>query len=190
MPVFTDLHPTAGQRTYLGIIPFSFNLNESGIFALILTVVAEVVVNTVDCIDACYLFAVYIVVIAVPAVCGGDAIPIFLTVSPYTVEQLAASGALEHAVNEVIFMTGRGNRLAPVNHGLADFAVSSSSVPRFRAGRRLVGNSVGGMDMSAVPGIVVRFAFGGGDHILRHLVHLGVNLRTFTGECIGCTVDK
>ena len=46
------------------------------------------------------------------------------------------------------------------------------------------------MDMSAVPGIVVRFAFGGGDHILRHLVHLGVDLRTFTGECIGRTVDK
>ena len=77
-------------------------MNKTCIFALILTIVTEVVVNTVDCIDACYLFAVYVVVIAVPAVCGGDAIPIFLTVSPYTVEQIAAFRALKNSVSDSI----------------------------------------------------------------------------------------
>ena len=46
------------------------------------------------------------------------------------------------------------------------------------------------MDMSTIPCIVICLAFGGGNHILCHLVHLGVDLRTFAGECICCTVDK
>ena len=190
VPVFTDLHPAAGERTKFRITPFAVDLNKTCIFALILTVVAEVVVNTVDCIDTCYLFAVYIVVIAVPAVGDSDTVNICFTVSPYTVEQLAASGALEHAVNEVIFMTGRGNRLAPVNNGVADFAERSARVARFRAGSGFVGDCVCCMDMSTIPCIVICLTFGGGDHILRHLVHLGGGLMIFNGECIGRTVDK
>ena len=190
VPVFTDLHPAAGKHAYFGIIPLTFDLNESGIFALILTVVAEVIVNTVNCIDTGHFLAVYIVVIAVPAVSYYNTVNIGLAVCPYTVEQSVTAGALEHAGNESVAMSRCGNGRAPVNNGVADFAERSARVACFRASRRLVGNSVGGMDMSAVPGIVVRFAFGGGNHILRHLVHLGVDLRTFTGECIGRTVDK
>ena len=190
VPVFTDLHPAAGQRTYFGIIPLTFDLNESGIFALILTIVTEVVVNTVDCIDTGHFLAVYIVVIAVPAVSYYNTVNIGLPVSPYTVEQSVTAGALKHAGNDSVAMSRCGNSRAPVNHGLADFAVSPSSVARFRAGRRLVGNSVCCMDMSAVPCIVICLTLGCGNHILCHLVHLGVDLRTFTGECIGRTVDK
>ena len=46
------------------------------------------------------------------------------------------------------------------------------------------------MNMSAVPCIVICFAFGGGNHILSHLVHLGVNLRTLTGEFICRAINK
>ena len=190
VPVFTDLHPAAGQRTYFGIIPLTFDLNESGIFALILTIVAEVVVNAVNCIDTGHFLTVYIVVIAVPAVSYYNTVNIGLAVCPYTVEQSVAAGALKHAGDESVAMSRCGNGRAPVNHGLADFAVSSSSVARFRASCRLVGNSVCCMDMSAIPRVIICLSFVCGDHILCHLIHLGVDLRTFTGECIGRTVDK
>ena len=190
VPLLFYLHPAAGQRTYLGITPFAVDLNKTCIFALILTIVAEVVVNTVNCIDTGHFLTVYIVVIAVPAVSYYNTVNIGLAVCPYTVEQSVTAGALKHAGNDSVAMSRCGNSRAPVNNGVADFAVSSSSVARFRAGRRLVGNSVCCMDMSAVPGIVICLTFGGGNHILCHLVHLGVDLRTFTGECIGRTVDK
>ena len=165
-------------------------MNKTCIFALILTVVAEVVVNAVDCINTCYLFAVYIVVIAVPTVCGGDAILIFLTIRPLTCEQFTARCTLKNAVNNFIAMSRCGNSCAPVNYRIADFAERSACVARFCAGSGFVGDCVCCMDMSTIPCIVICLTFGGGNHILRHLVHLGVDLRTFTGECIGRTADK
>ena len=190
MPVFIYLYPSAGDRTKFRITPFSFYLNESGIFALILAVVAEVVISAIDCIDTGHFLAVYIVVITAPAIGDSDTVNICFAVSPYTVEQSVAAGALEHAVNNFIAMSCCGNGLAPVNYGIADFAVCSACVACFCAGRRFVGKCIRGVDMSAVPSSVICFALIGGNHILRHLVHLGVDLRTFTGECIGRTVDK
>ena len=107
-------------------------------------------------------------------------------------ERIAFSAlfALKHSVNEVIAMSGRGNCRAPVNDRLAHLAVGPAGVSRLGAGRRFVGNSLCGVDMSAVPGSVICFALIGGDHILCHLIHLGVDLRTFTGERIGRAVNK
>ena len=190
VPLLFYLHPAAGERTKFRITPFSFYLNKTCIFALILAVVAEVVVNTVDCIDTGHFLAVYIVVIAVPAVSYYNTVNIGLPVSPYTVEQSVTAGALKHAVNNLIAMSCCGNGRAPVNNGVADFAERSARVACFRAGRCLVGKCFCGVNMSAIPRVIICLSFVCGDHILRHLVHLGVDLRTFTGECIGRTVDK
>ena len=190
MPVLIYLYPSAGERTNLGIAPFTVDLNESGIFALVLAIVAEVIVNAVDCIDTGHFLAVYIVVIAVPAVCGGDAIPIFLTVCPHTVEQSAAAGALKHTVNEIIVMSCFGNSRTPVNYGVADLAEGSAGVTVFSAGGCLIFQSFCCMDMTAVPRIIIGLAFRGGNHVLGHLIHLGVHLRTLAGEGIGRAAHK
>ena len=190
VPVFTDLHPAAGQRTYLGITPFAVDLNKSGILTLIFTILAEVIINAVDCIDTGNLLAIDIIVVAIPAIDSRYAIDIRFAVCPYAIVEIAASGALQHTVNNFIAMSCCGNSCAPINNGVADFAKRSSCVARFCACCCFVGKCIRGVDMSAVPSSVVRFAFGGGDHILRHLVHLGVDLRTFTGECILVAVGK
>ena len=193
MPLFTDLHPAACKDTNLRIVPLAiFLLEQAGIAGFIGAdaVIAEIVVFAVNLLDAGQLLAIFVIGAADPAVSQADAVLILLAIGPCTCEEIATGSALQNAVSNFIAMSRCGNGRAPIDDGVADFAERSARVACFRAGRRLVGNSVGGMDMSAVPGIVVRLAFGGGDHILRHLVHLGVDLRTFTGECIGCTVDK
>ena len=176
----------------VAVCVFGFIKIEAIIRALASTnpIFSKIIIQVTDSEQAGLLYTVNVVRVAFPSILNDHTVNILFAICPCTCEQLAASGALKYAVNNFIAMSCCGNGRAPVNNGLADFAVSSSSVPRFRAGRRLVSNGLRGVDMSAVPGIVVRFAFGGGDHILRHLVHLGVDLRTFTGECIGCTVDK
>ena len=102
VPVFIYLYPAAGKYAYLGIIPLSFDLNESGIFALILAVVAEVVINVIDCIDTGHFLAVYIVVITAPTIGDSDTVNICFAVSPYTVEQIAAFRALKNSVSDSI----------------------------------------------------------------------------------------
>ena len=44
--------------------------------------------------------------------------------------------------------------------------------------------------MAAVPGSIICLAFGGGNHILCHLIHFGINLWAFAGEGISRTVGK
>ena len=103
---------------------------------------------------------------------------------------IAALFADKLSVDQFIFMSRCGYGRAPVNNGVADFAERSSRVARFRAGRRLVSKRFGGMDMSSVPRVIICLSFGCGNHIFCHLIHLGVNLRTFTGESICRTINK
>ena len=145
VPFLFYLYPAAGKYAYFGIIPFSFYLNESGIFTLILAVVAEVVINTVNCIDTDYFLTVYIVVIAVPAVCYRNTVNIGFAVCPNAVEQSVTTSALKHAVNDFIAMSCCGNGRAPVNNGVADFAVGSACVACFCASRCFVGKSIRGV---------------------------------------------
>ena len=145
VPVFTDLYPAAGQRTYLGITPFAVDLNKTCIFTLILTIVTEVVVNAVDCIDACYLFAVYIVVIAVPAVCYRNTVNIGFAVCPNAIEQSVATSAFKNAVNDFIAMSCCGNGLAPINYRVAACAECSARIACLSAGRCFVGKSIRGV---------------------------------------------
>ncbi len=142
VPFLFYLYPAAGKYAYFGIIPFSFYLNESGIFTLILAVVAEVVISAIDCIDTSHFLAVYIVVITAPAIGDSDTVNICFAVSPYTVEQSVAAGALKNAVNNFIAMSCCGNSRAPINNGVADFAERSACVIRFCAGCRFVGDCV------------------------------------------------
>ena len=93
VPLLFYLHPAAGKYAYLGIVPLSVDLNKTCIFALILAVVAEVVINAIDCIDTGHFLTVYIVVITVPAVGNNYAVNILFAVSPNSVEQVAALGA-------------------------------------------------------------------------------------------------
>ena len=103
------------------------------------------------------------------------------------------------AVNKVVSRCGNGR--APINNRLADFAVSSSSVPLFRAGRRLVRKSNGinvigrgrgiillrlrSVVMSAVPCRIV-----GGFGFVCPIVSFGIHLNLSTGKGVTGSVNK
>ena len=98
--------------------------------------------------------------------------------------------AYEPSVGDRIAVTRCGDVLAPIDDGAANLAGGSAGIACFGTGRRLVLDRTYGVDMAAVPSVVIGLAFGGGDHILRHLVHLGIHLRTFAGEGIGGAVKE
>ena len=89
-----------------------------------------------------------------------------------------------------IAVAGGGSRFAPHHHGVTDLAIGTAGVALFRTGCCLVGNCLCSVDMSAIPGIVISLALSGGDHILCHLVHLGIHLGAFAGEGIGGAINK
>ena len=103
---------------------------------------------------------------------------------------IIAVRAHKTSVGDCVVVSGRGDCRTPIDDGIADLAEGPVGVSCLGAGDSLVGKCLGSMYMTAVPRIVICLAFCGGNHILRHLVHFGINLRTFTGECICCTVNK
>ena len=190
MPILIDLYPTTSQCTDLGITPLTVNLNKAGIFALVLAIIAEVIVNVIDCIDAGDLLTVDIIVISAPPVGNNHAINICLAVSPYSTIEITTALAFEYIVNEIKAMSCCRNGCPPIYNRVADLTIGSVGIARLSASRSLVRKSGSGMGVSAVPSIIIGFAFSGGNHVLCHFVHFGVNLRSFTGECIGRTVNK
>ena len=198
MPILVDLLPTAYKNTNLGIIPLAIvQLQQTGVlhFTGADAVGAEVVVVLVlavglsDLLDAGQLLAILIVGIVMPAIRDDNAVNIILAIL-LAVKQIIADSALQNTVNEFIIVAGGGSGGAPFHHGRAHLAVGAASVAGLGAGRRLVIDGLCRVDMAAAPGIVISLALSGGDHILRHLVHLGVHLRTFAGEGIGGAVNE
>ena len=198
MPILVDLLPTAYKNTNLGIIPLAIvQLQQTGVlhFTGADAVGAEVVVVLVlavglsDLLDAGQLLAILIVGIVMPAIRDDNAVNIILAIL-LAVKQIIADSALQNTVNEFIIVAGGGSGGAPFHHGRAHLAVGAASVAGLGAGRRLVIDGLSSVDMSAVPGIVISLTLSGGDHILRHLVHLGIHLRAFAGEGIGGAVNE
>ena len=158
MPVFSYLCPTAGRYTDLRIAPFTVDLNESGIFALILAIVTEVVVNAVNGINTCYLLTVSIVVISVPA--GNPyTVNICFSVCPFAVIKITADFAFKHSVNNLVAMSRCRNCRSPIYNRVANIAVCSACVSRFSTCCSFIIYCICSVDMSAVPGIIICFAF-------------------------------
>ena len=193
--------PAGGQHADLGIAEAGLVGNKAGILgpAGAHAVLAEVIVEAVHQLHAGQGRAVRIVGVAVPAV-GQDAVHIILAV-PLAGEQLAADGALHHAVRQLIAVAGGGNGGAPLHHGAAHLAVGAAGVAVLGAGGRLVRQGLGvhmvgggfgivllGLGpviMAAVPGSVV-----GGLGLVGPVMGLGIHLDPRTGEGVGGAVDE
>ena len=83
-----------------------------------------------------------------------------------------------------------GNGLAPVNYGIADFAVCSARVARFRAGRRLVGKCNDCMLMPRCNGCSAAFIALVDTDIAVSAHRFAVYLDFFRRECSERTVFK
>ena len=151
-------------------------------------VLAEVVVVTVDLLQAGQGHAVHIVGLAVPAL-QQDAVGIALAVQ-LAGEQLAADGALHHAVRQLIAVAGGGNGGAPLHHGAAHLAVGAAGVAVLGAGGRLVGQGLGGMGVAAVPGGLVILTLLRLDHELLNGPCLGIAENILAGKRFGPAVCK
>ena len=199
--VFGGRYPTGTRRADPHIEQTVFITEQARILrpAGAHAVLAEVVVVTVDLLQAGQGHAVHIVGLAVPAL-QQDAVGIALAVQ-LAGEQLAADGALHHAVRQLIAVAGGGNGGAPLHHGAAHLAVGAAGVAVLGAGGRLVGQGhgvhmVGGgfgivllglgpVVMAAVPGSVV-----GGLGLVGPVMGLGIHLDPRTGEGVGGAVDE
>ena len=83
-----------------------------------------------------------------------------------------------------------GNCCAPLNNGVANITECSVLVACFCASCCFIFNCFCGMSMSAVPSLIICLSLRCGNHILCHLIHFSINLRTFARERIFCAVCK
>ena len=197
--VVVPLHvvPAGGQHADLGIPQARLIGDEARILHLsgAHAVLAEVIVECAGAVgrrnlpEPGDLLAVLIVAVLDPAG-DGQAVRIELAVGPQAAKGLAAVFALQNAVCKSVAVARSLQGSAPVHNGAAHCAVGPAGVAALGAGCRLVGYGLRSMDMAAVPGIVIGLALCGGDHILGHLVHLGVHLGAFPGEGGGGPVRK
>ena len=142
IPLALDLEPAACQLAELGIMPYILIiLYKTGVNALRLAVVSELIVLAVDLNDTGDEFAVFIVLVLYPACCG-DTVDIELAVGVLAVEQLAAVLALKDAFDQLIGMTGSGNNSTPFNNRITFVTESTSGITALCAGSSLVGDSM------------------------------------------------
>ena len=198
VPLTVDIEPTGSQNTELGVVIYTIDLNQTGVLYLTgtYTVFTEVVVELAGTIsggnllDTGQFLARTIVIVAAPTISLTNTVNVFLTIRPCSSEENIAGGAFQDAVDQSVAVACCGNGRAPLHHGFAYLAVGAAGIAFLGAGRRLVSDGRGGVDVAAVPSVVVGLTLVGGDHILRHLVHLGIHLRAFTREGIGGAINE
>ena len=190
--ILTDQCPTNTEHTIYAVA-FTLSIhketcifNFSGTYAIL----AEVVVVAINQLNARQLLAIYIVGVANPGIGYNLTIRIQLSIGPFAVKELAAGGALQHAVNKVVGMAGCGNRGAPINDGVADLAVGTVGVTSLGAGGSLVIDCGCGMDMPTVPGCLISHTFFGLYHELLDSPSLGIAVNLFTSKGLGSAVGQ
>ena len=104
-------------------------------------------------------------------------------------QQIAASRALRHAVDERVAVTEGIDFLAPVDNGIAAIAIGAASVSLFSASSSLVRKRRSRMHVTAVPAIEVRLALSGADHVAVVRPHLGPDEHAVAGKGRGSPVD-
>ena len=142
---------------------------------------AKVIVEALNLLQTGELHAVHIVGIAIPAVGNNHAVLIGLAVGVNAVEQLATS-ALQHAVGNSIGVAGGRNGGAPIHNGVTTFAEGAAGVAVFGAGGCLVSNSLCGVHVATVPGIVVSLAGLCSGHVSIVGPHLGIAENALAGK--------
>ena len=191
------IQPPGRKRADLRIAEADIVANKPGVFHALGTnaVRTEVIVKVTgavgcsDLLDAGQFFTAAIVGIVLPAG-QRHTVRIQFSIRINTVKCGCTNRALQHAVHKAVAVSRGRDRSAPVYHRIAALAIGAAGIAILRAGGSLIRQRCGSVDMAAVPRVVIGLALGGGDHILRHLVHFGIHMRAFAGEGIGRTVDK
>ena len=136
MPIIVNLHPTADKLANLSVAPCRNGFVIEQAVVLHLTganaVLAEVVVVTVNELNAGERNAVNVIGIADPA-CVCNAVGISLTVGVYAVEELAAS-AFQNAVHNRVGVTGCFYFRTPINGRVTGIAPGSAGIAVLGAG--------------------------------------------------------
>ena len=152
IPAVNDQMPALHQIAADRIIGLAVHLEQTGELGLILAdaVFTEVVVITVDDLDASQFDTVDIITVVDPSV-GDNAVSIELAVE-LTVKQLAADAGKD-AVNILVAVAGGEDLSTPVHHGLTGLAVGAVLIASGGAGGFLVQD--GQLGIVVVPGVDV-----------------------------------
>jgi len=86
--------------------------------------------------------------LGIPTVSSHDTIDVFLAIRINTIEQLAA-GALQHAVNNLVGVTGSSLGGAPIHDRVTNLTESTTAVTVLGAGSGQIGHRICSMDMVA-----------------------------------------
>ena len=189
--ILTNQCPTNTEHTIYAVAFALFIHKEASVFRLSGTyaILAEVIVITINLLNTGQLLAIYIVGVANPTARRKHTVNVDLSICPFAGKEFTA-GALQHAVNKVVGMTGCGNSRAPINDGAAYFAISTAGVASLGAGCCLVIDGLSGMDMPAVPGCLISHTFLGRDHELLDSPSLGITVNLFTSKGLGSAVGQ